>query len=326
MSIKIIKSGMAATIQGAARRGYRSMGIGSSGAMDGFAMKVANYLSGNESAAAIIEINFPAPEMLFLKDAFISITGADFCAVINDTEVPNWAPLFIKENSILYFKKPLRGAKAYIAVKSGWQAEEWLHSCSTHLKAAAGGHHGRTFQKDDVIEFTSGDFHFDQCKIFPWRIAATELGKVYGSNSIRCIKGAEWNWLNDISKSIFAERDFIVSEQSDRMGYRLNGQPLSLQQPVELISSATDAGIIQLLPDGNCIALMADHQTTGGYPRIASVIKADLPKLALAVPGSAVHFSIVSLQEAALALAEMEKTLTQIKIGCYLNLEKLIID
>ncbi len=315
---------MAATIQGAARSGYRCMGIGSSGAMDDFAMKVANYLTGNESAAAVIEINFPAPEILFLQNAFISITGANFGTAVNDSSVPNWTLLFVKKNSILQFKKPLHGARAYIAVQSGWQADRWLGSYSTHLKAGAGGYAGRTLQKDDVIGFAAIDFSPDQNKIFPWHISEMELDKIYHpKNIIRCLKGVEWDLLNDASKKLFEKNNFVISDQSDRMGYRLTGLPLLLNRPTELISSPTDTGTIQLLPDGNCIALMADHQTTGGYPRIASVIKADLPKLAQARPGSIINFTIVPLQEAEDAFIQMQKILREIKTACHFNFKKI---
>lgn len=324
MSIKIIKPGMAATIQGAARNGYRSMGIGSSGAMDVFAMKAANYLSGNESSAAVIEINFPAPEILFLQNAFVSITGASFNAAINDSAVPNWTLLFVKKNSILQFKKPANGARAYIAVQGGWQAHKWLDSYSTHLKAAAGGYAGRTLQKNDVIGFIEPDLCFDQTRIFPWHISETALDKIYRpKNNIRCIKGIEWDWLKDSSKTLLEKNNFSISDQSDRMGYRLNGPSLLLNQSIELISSPTDTGVIQLLPDGNCIVLMADHQTTGGYPRIASVIKADIPKLAQARPGSTINFTIVSLQEAENALTQMQKIVREIKTACNFNLKKI---
>jgi antagonist of KipI len=323
MSIKIIKPGMAATLQGAVRSGYRSMGIGSSGAMDNFAMKAANYLTGNESSAAVIEINFPAPEIMFFQNALISVTGANFGAAINDSAVPGWTLLFVKKNSILQFKKRVSGARAYIAVQGGWQATEWLNSYSTHLKAAAGGYSGRILQKDDVIEFTATDLSFDENKIYPWHISEIELNKIYQPPSnIRCIHGIEWDLLDDVSKINFEKNDFIISEQSDRMGYRLNSAALLLQQQTELISSATDTGIVQLLPEGNCIILMADHQTTGGYPRIASVIKADLPKLAQAVPLSKINFACVSLQEAENTFTQMQKALREIKNACYFNLKK----
>ena len=158
MSIKIIRPGVLATLQDAGRFGYRGIGIGSGGAMDIFAMKVAQYLCGNEDSEAVIEMNFPAPEILFEQDAIISITGADFTAVVNETIIPAWRTCFVKKDSVLKFKQPAWGAKAYLAVHGGWQAEKWLGSYSTHGKLTIGGFKGRALQKDDVIFFKENNF------------------------------------------------------------------------------------------------------------------------------------------------------------------------
>ncbi len=125
------------------------------------------------------------------------------------------------------------------------------------------------------------------------------------------------------SEESFGSQDFIVSHQSDRMGYRLSSLPLLLKEPIELISSPVDAGTIQLLPDGNCIVLMADHPTTGGYPRIASVIKADLPKLAQAKPGQSIHFRMITLKEAEELYMKMKTKMEEIKLACQLQLKNL---
>jgi antagonist of KipI len=325
MSIKIIKAGVQTTLQDAGRTGHRSIGIGSGGAMDSFAMMVANYLTGNEESAAVMEINFPAPEIIFQQDALISLTGADFNATINETAVPLWTPLLLKKESLLKFKQPAWGTKLYLAVHGGWQATKWLNSYSTHLKLATGGHYGRALQKDDTINFTANNFSFVANKILHWHISQNELSKMYQpQNNIRCIKSIEYDLLNNESKQNFEKSIFTITIQSDRMGYRLSSQPLLLQQPTELISSAVDAGIIQLLPDGNCIVLMADHQTTGGYPRIAAVIKTDLPKLVQTKPGQSINFTIVSLQDAEEALIQMQQTLQEIKAACHLNFKKIL--
>jgi antagonist of KipI len=323
MSIKIIKAGVQTTLQDAGRTGHRSIGIGSGGAMDSFALMAANYLAGNEANKAVMEINFPAPEILFEQDALISLTGANFSTTINETAVPLWAPVFVKKGTVLKFKQPASGTKLYLAVHGGWQAAKWLNSYSTHLKLATGGHYGKALQKDDTIDFTTNNFSFAKNRILPWHISQNEINKMYQpQNKIRCIKSIEWNLLDTASRQNFEKNNFIISNQSDRMGFRLKSQPLLLQQPTELISSAVDAGIIQLLPDGNCIILMADHQTTGGYPRIASVIKTDLPKLAQTKPGQSINFTIVSLQHAEEALIKMQQTLQEIQAACYLNFKK----
>jgi antagonist of KipI len=323
MSIKIIKAGVQTTLQDAGRTGHRNIGIGSGGAMDNFALPIANYLTGNEANKAVVEINFPAPEILFQQDAFISLTGADFSATINEIAVPLWTPLFVKEKSLLKFKQSISGTKLYLAVHGGWQATKWLNSYSTHLKLITSGHYGRALQKDDIINFSTNNISFTENKIFPWRISQNELDKMYQPlNKIRCIKSAEWHLLDTASKQNFEKNNYIISNQSDRMGYHLTSQPLLLQQPTELISSAADTGIVQLLPGGNCIILMADHQTTGGYPRIVSVIKDDLPKLAQTKPGQSINFTIVSLQDAEDLLIKTQQTLQEIKMACLLNFKK----
>lgn len=312
-----------ATLQDTGRYGFRSIGVGAGGAMDVFAMQVSNFLVGNDETAAVLEINFPAPEIQFLQNAIISLTGADLSATINDAAVLLWRPLFVKKDAVLKFKKPVSGSKTYMAVQGGWQAEKWLGSYSTHLQAAAGGHLGRALQKNDVILFkeSNSSLHID--KIVNWHISKKELDKIYQpSHTIRCIKGVEWNLLDRISQQNFEKNDFGITDKSDRMGYRLKAVPLLLQQPTEIISSAVDAGTVQLLPDGNLIVLMADHQTTGGYPRIASVIKADIPKLSQQNPGQKIMFTAITIKEAEDALISMMRTLREIKAGCQLNFEK----
>jgi antagonist of KipI len=325
MSIRIIKAGVQTILQDAGRTGHRSIGIGSGGAMDNFALLIANYLTGNEANAAVMEINFPAPEIIFQQDALISLTGADFSATLNETAVPLWTPLFVKKESLLKFKQPASGTKLYLAVHGGWQATKWLNSYSTHLKLSTGGHYGRALQKNDIIDFTKNHFSFTENKILPWGISSKELDKMYQpSDKIRCLKSIEWDLLDTASKQNFEKNYFIICNQSDRMGYRLKSQPLLLQQPTELISSAVDEGITQLLPDGNCIVLMTNHQTTGGYPRIAAVIKTDLPKLAQTKPGQSINFTIISLQDAEDLLIKMQQTLREIKMACHLNFKKIL--
>lgn len=317
MSIKVIKPGIASTLQDAGRAGFRNIGIGSGGAMDLFAMMAANYLCSNDAYTVVMEINFPAPELLFQQNAYISITGGNFEPMINETIVPTWTSLFVKKDSLLKFKQPISGVKMYLAIQGGWKAEKWLNSSSTHLKLQAGGYSGRTLQKEDVIEFAITNSTPIKNEIIPHQFVRNQLEKIYQpANVIRCIKGVEWELLEETSKQVFVQNDFYVSHQSDRMGYRLKGSPILLQHPTNLISSAVDTGTIQLLPEGNMIILMADHQTTGGYPRIASVIKADLPKLAQVKPGQPFNFALVSLKDAETAMIEMQQVLTKIKTAC----------
>ena len=308
MSINILKQGVLTTLQDAGRTGSRSVGIGTGGAMDGFAAAVSNFLVGNGDAEAVIEINFPAPEILFQQDAVISLTGADFSATIDGISQTSWRTLFVSKGSIMKFNKPVSGSKAYLAVAGGWKAERWLDSYSTHLKVSAGGYKGRTLKKEDIVEFKKNSFSSFQNTLPGWTVSGKELEKRYKpADNFRFIKSAEWDWLAETSKTNFQQQQFVVSNQSDRMGYRLTGEKLDLHLHEELVSSAVDAGTIQLLPDGNTIALMADCQTTGGYPRIASIIKADMPKFSQLVPGQKINFSLVNIEEAEAAFMTMTK-------------------
>ena len=322
MSIKIIKAGLQATIQDTGRYGFRSIGIGSGGAMDLFAVRVANYLTGNGENDAVIELNFPAPEIGFQQNAVMSLTGADFSPVCDDHPVKMWEPFFVKEGSLLQFKQPVNGSKAYLAVTGGWEADEWLGSRSTHLTVGAGGHLGRALQKNDIVLFKEKMQSFAG-KLPCMDVSPQIIEKIYRpKNCIRCVASVEWNLLSNMSQQFFINDTFGISLQSDRIGYRLKGTGLALQNHVEIISSAVDEGTIQLLPDGNLIVLTAAHQTTGGYPRIASVIKADLPKFAQLKPGDSFNFKMISVKEAEDELISMMQYLDELKIFCSETLYK----
>lgn len=288
MSIRIIKPGICSAIQDLGRTGYRSLGIGPGGVMDFFAASVANFLVGNDEKAALIEMHFPGATIVFQSAARISITGADFEAHINDTSVPLYQPLYITNGDVLSFKKNNSGVRAYIAIGGGMMMDQWLGSYCTHIKVSAGGYKGRLLQKDDTINLNAAELTSRNKNI---SIAPSVIEKIYTQEHvIRCIAGPEYNLLNTQSENIFSNTSFYISNQSDRMGYRLQGDALSLKTPAELISSAVGFGTIQLLPNGQLIVLMADHQTTGGYPRIAAVITADLPRLAQLPVNTAIKF------------------------------------
>jgi len=323
MGIKIIKPGVFTSIQDAGRTGYRSSGIGPGGAMDPFAGRVANYLVGNEDHSALIETGFPAPEIRFMQDAFMAITGADLSPMLDNNPVTLWKPVLAKKDAVLSFNKPVSGQWTYIAVAGGWKIQSWLGSHSTNLAAEAGGYKGRKIGKDDELGCLENMYHPSVFSQTNGRLSEHELHKIYSPGySIRCMPSVEWQLMDVASMNAFQSDEFQMGSQSDRMGYRLSGPPLGLTTKEELISSAVDAGTIQLLPDGNLVVLMADHQTTGGYARIASVIKTDLPKLAQLVPGGKIRFSLVSREEAENTLLQMERSMKEIRAGSHLNMEK----
>ncbi len=328
MSLSILKPGILDTLQDGGRHGYASLGINPGGVMDNFAAAAANCLVGNAPGEAVLELHFPAAQILFGSDALISVCGADLSPAIHDEAIPNWQPVMVRRNALLHFQKWKWGSRAYLAVHGGFAINKWLNSYSTNLKAGAGGYRGRALAKDDVLHINKS--RLDLCKLVParqylhilhWGIpkknAYERLGKV------QLLPGPEWQLLNDASKELLTSSFFSIAPKSDRMGYLLKGLPLRLQQPIEMISSGVDFGTVQLLPNGQLMVLMADHQTTGGYPRIGNVIGADLHKLAQLQPGAEVQFSMTGIQTAEQLLFSQMRDLKIIERSCLDHLNEL---
>jgi len=286
--VRVVKPGILDTLQDHGRYGYQELGINPGGVMDRFSASIANWLVGNDAAAAVIELHFPASAFWFKKPALIAISGADFSATVNGEAVPVNHPVWVGKNSLLQFQKMINGARAYLAVRGGYKISPWLGSYSTSIKANAGGFKGRALQKEDDIPLLFDEqYHpwLDKKEFFilPWH-ADTNWGDVRPKNEILVLTGADWNRLAENGKENFTMSSFVITNQSDRMGYRLNNIPLPGMPGGELVSSGVSFGTIQLLPDGKLIILLADHQTTGGYPRIAHVISAHHSRLAQMKP------------------------------------------
>lgn len=306
---------MMTTLVSDGREGFRSLGIGPGGAMDAFAMSVANYLVGNNDEA-VIELGYSSGEVLFQQSHVVCVTGKGFTVVADEQPISLWKPFKVKENAVVKMVKSSPGAWAYLSVHGGWRAQKWLGSSTTNLSAMAGGFKGRALQKSDVVESDGNKIQNGENKVLPWGISTNELNDVYAPKEIRCMPCIETHLLAPQSMEKFVSDEFTISSQSNRMGYRLKGSALSLNEKIELISSPVDFGTIQLLPDGNLIALMADHQTTGGYPRIAAVIKADQSKFAQLLPGDKVNFRMISFEEAEAELISREQGLLELKRNC----------
>jgi antagonist of KipI len=313
MSILVEKSGVLSTIQDLGRTGFRRFGINPNGAMDARAARLINILLGNDETEAILEMHFPAPRILFEEAAIIALGGADFAAKINDESIENWRPYFVDKNQTLNFTKKLAGNRAYLSVKNGFAIEKWLGSASTNLVAEIGGFRGRSLLKDDRLFFNSK--LGTQNSKFPYKISRNLIPHYSSFPTIRVIAGAEHTKLTEESKKIFESAIYAVGLNSNRMGFRLNGEKLKLNRKFEMVSTAVAFGTIQLLPDGQIIILMADHQTSGGYPRIAHVAFVDLPVLAQLGAGDKVNFKLISLEEAEDLTLEFEKDLNLLKIA-----------
>jgi antagonist of KipI len=323
MSLKILKTGMLDSIQDSGRFGYQQFGINPTGCMDKYGADIANILVGNDQGEAVIEIHFPGPVILFEEATMIAITGADFGATINGNNLPINQPVLVNKNTTLQFHSLKNKSRCYLAVKGGIKLSKWLNSYSTNLKAEAGGYAGRKLLKDDIIELNN-EFDLlngteEDFKILPWKV--NEDPGMNASEEFLIIQGSEWDWIDETSKEKFLKNPFFISHNSDRMAYRLASEPLQSSIKTELISSAVSFGTIQLLPDGQLIILMADHQTTGGYPKLGNIISAYFSKLAQMKATDKIHFKFTDHQTAEALLIKQQQHLHQLQIACKLRLE-----
>jgi len=314
MSIRVIKKGILDTIQDKGRYGYQHLGIHPSGIMDPVAMRICNALTGNNVQEAVLEMHFPAPVLLFEKDALIAISGADFDARINNTlSVPINRCIATKAGTQLSFQQQISGARAYLSIQGGFQSNLWLNSAATPLGLTSVG---TVLQNGMSLPFKKNDVEITENKIFSW-IATAPVN--YQDPIIRYTAGHEINRLNVEMQEQLHNNFFTIDKSSNRMGYRLQGPSLIPETTNEILSTAVTKGTIQLLPNGQLIILMADHQTTGGYPRIGHIITADIPKLAQCNAGESFQLQQVSLQEAHEALQAQELHLKQLETGCKLR-------
>ena len=331
MSVIVIKAGILDTIQDGGRQGFRHLGINPTGAMDKYAMQVTNLLTGNHPQEAVLELHFPSSVFLFNRSALIALGGADFSASINGEKIPNLHPVLVGKNDVLQFHRPVTGARAYLAVKGGFGVPQWMNSYSTHLKAKAGGFMGRALQKNDELPFKeelkeNPSAIQKNFTVLPWKadtiFLPADRHTAAGMTGISVLPGNEWNRLSVEAKENFQSTPFVITQQSDRMGYRLDNIPLPAIAHEELVSAAVDFGTIQLLPDGKLIILMADHQTTGGYPRIAHVISVHHSSLAQLKAGDKIHFKLSEQEEAEEWMVKQEQHLQQLRNACTFRLEE----
>jgi antagonist of KipI len=326
MGLKIISSGLLSTVQDLGRYGYQKEGVIVSGAMDAFALRVGNLLVGNAEGAAGIEVTFLGPRIRFEADQLIAITGGNLSPAINGEAVKMWRPILVRKGSQLDFGAPALGCRAYLAVSGSFDIAKVLGSLSTYLRGEFGGLKGRALKAGDCIP-CPGPTAWGQALVqhlagqgkpaawvqARWTPAPQLYPQLEETQTIRAIKGPEYALFGENSHQAFWQEEFIVTSDSDRMGYRLHGPALSLKKENEMVSSAVTFGTIQVPADGHPIALLADHQTTGGYPRLAQVITADFSKLAQVPLGRKIRFEEVSLEEAQYLYIRQEQDIDQIK-------------
>jgi len=300
--------------------------------MDRSALRVGNALVGNDDTAAALEATLIGPAITFDEPTLIAITGGDLDPTLDGQPAPMWRAFSVPRGATLRFGRPKLGCRAYVAVAGGIDVPLIFGSRSTYLRAQFGGHEGRALRVGDVLRTENPPHlsdHIGQAvrtghddgavAVASWS-AGHALRVRYSSEPVvRLIAGAHAELLAAPSRTKLFSAAFSISSSSDRMGYRLEGVELPLRNPVELLSEGVAFGTMQLPPDGMPIVLMADRQTTGGYPRIGEVASVDLPLVAQLKPGDRLRFRPVSVDEAQQAYVMHEQDLAQARVAIALR-------
>lgn len=301
MEIIVHRAGLLTTVQDAGRGGHRAAGIPLSGAMDPFALRLANLLVGNPERAAALEFTLLGPELEFSAAVTVAVGGGDFGGL------PRWQPVQIAAGTRVKFGAARAGCRGYLAVAGGVDVPPVLGSGSTYLRAGFGGHHGRALRDGDVLAARE----IPRAFAGNWRLDERVLPAYGPSPEVRAVRGAQAEEFG----AGFWGSTFTVTSKSDRMGVRLAGRPILRSTGVDLISRTAVPGTVQIPPDGQPIVLMADAQTIGGYPQVAHVASVDLPLVAQLRPGDTLRFRDVPLAEAHERLRARERLMGMLREG-----------
>ena len=325
MKVAVRSAGFLTSVQDLGRVGQRQSGISTGGALDSFALRVANVLVGNEEAAAGLEATLGKVRLRFDDQRIVAWCGGAFeVSIGGQTLPPGHAGLVAKDEELVMIA-PKAGARAWLAISGGIDVPPVLGSRSTDLRGNFGGHEGRTLRDGDELplgttkDLTKQRFGSAAPWISEWSAPASWAATAQRDRVLRFVKGPEWVRFTEEAQTTLVGAPFTVAMDSDRMAARLEGPNLSLQDPSDLLSEAVAPGTLQVPPGGKPILLLGDCQTIGGYPKIAHVITVDLPIAAQLWPGDLVRFHEVSLVEAHGLLREREKDFARFQVGLSLH-------
>lgn len=315
--IEVLSSGAANLIQDLGRRGYLDNGLSRGGAMDSLALSVANAMVGNDAREAGIEVSMFPFKIRSTEDIDFAVAGADCVVRVEDEIVAPWWGRAAKAGQTIVIERPRRGARAYLAVGGGIDVEMIMGSRSTDLKANFGGVQGRGLKRGDQLgacePYGKPRRQAAGLGVVPRDLPAFWQALSAGEVTVRVLEGAEYALFDSSARTAFAQSAYEITADANRVGYRLSGAPLGLAAPVELLSHGIVPGTVQVPPSGQPIIQLAEANTCGGYPKIATVIEADLWKLAQAPVGCRIRFESVDIDTAVCALQEQAEELGRIR-------------
>jgi KipI family sensor histidine kinase inhibitor len=294
--VTVLAPGLLTTIQDEGRRGHQHLGVPVCGAMDVRSHRLANLIAGNDASAATMEITLSGPELRMESDVGLAIAGAELEASLDGTRLAMHAPIAARAGSVLRFGRRRAGARTYLAVAGGISCPAVLGSRSTHVRTRMGGIGGRALRPGDRLALgRPGSAR---------SVTAAPVTLPDGGARLRVLPGPQLDAFPPAAFGVLTSTRFIVSRDSDRMGYRLTSdRTIPRDAGQEMISDVTVPGGVQVPPSGEPILLMADRPTTGGYPQLAVVISADLPIAGQLAPGDWVQFDACSMSQALAALS-----------------------
>lgn len=323
MSITILKPGIHSSIQDLGRWGFQQFGIPISGVMDEFSAKLANIICGNDEHESVLELTLHGAELMFNEPVCVSITGGGCKVFINDIESAYNKLIKIDSFSILKCKPTPTGCRTYLAVQGGFDIKKEMGSVSTYTPASIGGINGQQLRTGDMIllcrkkplhekaselRITENGF-----SVSTWKVSTPASQILHDRIRINLCTGPEWELFKPDSQHVLFNSIYTISMKANRMGFHLEGNKLEMKEKKEMISTPVTKGIIQVTNEGLPIILMADAQTTGGYPRIARVCSADISALAQCRPGDKITFKEISASESTSLSLAKRSLLKQIK-------------
>jgi antagonist of KipI len=321
MTATIQRAGFLTSVQDLGRTGLREFGVSTSGALDPFALRVANLLVGNDEGAAGLETTLGGLHLRFNDERIAAWCGGDFDVRVGSKSLPAGHAARVGVGEEIKFGRPQIGCRCWLAISGGVDLPIVLGSRSTDLRARFGGFEGRALRDGDQLSL--GEFRRSQTAatggISSWTAPHDWVRPAKREPMLRFIRGVGWNRFNVLTLERLTSETFAVSTDSDRMGVRFEGPELKREDNADLISEAVAPGTIQVPPSGKPILLLGDCQTIGGYPKIAHVITVDLGIAAQLRAGDHVRFSEVSLADAHRLLLDRERVLERFRIGLTLH-------
>jgi len=287
------KPGLLTTVQDLGRHGFQAYGLPAAGAADPYALQLANVLAGNDPGEAALEMTLAGPVLRVLAGGLVAVAGADLEARRNGSPLPLWETVAVQSGDVLSFGGARRGCRAYLALGGGVAVPEVLGSRSTYLRCRLGGLEGRALRAGDRVASRE-----ETGRIFR-RVPAPFVPEYGASHTVRVVPGPQDDHFTPAGVQAFLTGEYRVANDSDRMGCRLAGPAIEHRPGMaDIVSDGVPPGAVQVPGHGQPIVLLADRQTTGGYPKIACVVSTDLWRLAQAKPGDSIRFVPVSLDEA----------------------------